>query len=234
MKILFRLIIMLGFAVPGLLLGALYAGKSGATEGAGLAGGAIVLGYGLIGAVAAALIGLLISLRLPDAMLPRTAALMGVLFVGFAIYATVRIRSAQNARLDPPEAYDGIPRFTLTLERTENADPVLAKRLTVDSQERRWTSVLPDGRVCSAQASAAPLLKAAGALEAFLEATGGDVACPNEPEEILGWDLQSDTGRSSGSVELTSACLQSSPEAQVLVFALQQVSMRSDAPTRCR
>ncbi|MEZ4697729.1 MAG: hypothetical protein R2832_15045 [Rhodothermales bacterium] len=48
--------------------------------------------------------------------------------------------------------------------------PCCQKRLTVDSQERRWTSVLPDGAFNPRRRPRHHWLKAAGALEAFLEA----------------------------------------------------------------
>ncbi len=216
MRILWRLIIILGCAGPGLALGMLWAARSGAAAGSGLAGGAIVLGYGVLGAVIAAVLGFVISLRLSDTALARAAGILGIILVALIAYAMIALRSQRNARLDPPEAYEGIPSFALTMERTDMADPVLAKRVSVDSKERIWETTLPDGRVCSAQGSAEALKK-----------------CTGNPEQVLSWRIDSDTGPSEGRVELNTACLTTESDAQYLLFSLQQVTLTSGAPVDC-
>ena len=234
MIILYRIIIMFGFGVPGLFLGAFWAGNSGATQGAGLAGGAIVVGYALFGAMVTMVAGMAIAKRLSKTALPRTAAAMGALILLFVTYASILNWNMKQSHLDPPEAYNDIPTFTLTLERTDRADPVLARRLTVNSSDREWTSVLPDRRTCSAQASAESLRQAVAALAAFLEETGGTVTCAGEPETIIRWSLNSNSGSGEGRVDLEESCLQTEKEAQHLISALQQVSLMSSAPVRCR
>jgi hypothetical protein len=234
MKILYRIIIMVGCCVPGLLFGMLFAAVTGAAVGSGLAGGAIVLGYGVVGALIAAAVGLVAGLRLTDAMLPWVAGTMGVVLIAFVVYASLRIRSERLSHLDPPEAYEGVPPYALRLERTPLADPVLAKRVLVDSRSRTWASGLSDGRTCTAPASAASLRQAADALEAFLTATEGRVSCDGEPDQIVHWQTDSGAAPTQGRVDLTEACLLIAPEAQRLVYALQQVTLRSNSPIECK
>ncbi len=124
MKILYRIVIMIGFGIAGFMLGALFAGRSGAAEGSGLAGGAIVLGYGLGVAVVAMIAGLMVSLRLSDAALLRTAVCVGAPLGLFVVYSTVRFRSLQQSRLDPPEAYADIPVFFLQLDPGRTVSPI--------------------------------------------------------------------------------------------------------------
>ena len=233
-KIVYRLVIVLGFAVCGLLLGMLWAARSGAADDSGLAGGAIVLGYGLVGALGAAIAGLIIGLRLADAALRWSAAACGAIVIVFTVLVTVRVQTARLASLDPPEAYAGIPAFALTLERTERADPVLAKRVTINSAERRWTMRLPDDRSCSSQATALSLRKAATALQEFLEATGGEVACGEDIEAVVSWQTEAGAEPDKGSVRLDATCLASVSEAQLLLFALQQAALTSRSPVKCK
>lgn len=232
-KILYRIIIMVGSSAPGLLLGMLFASVTGVAAGSGLAGGAIVLGYGVVGALIAAAIGLVVGLRLPDAILPRVAGAMGVVLIAFVVYAWLQLRSERLSHLDPPEAYEGIPLYVLRLERTQLADPVLARRVQVDSRSRTWASGLPDGRTCTAPAAAVSLRQAADALEAFLK-TAGSVSCDGEPDQVLHWQTDSGVATAQGRVELTEACLQAAPEAQRLVYTLQQVTLTSNSPVECK
>ncbi len=233
-RIFYRLVIVLGFAVCGLLLGMLWAARSGAADGAGLAGGAIVLGYGLIWALAAAVTGLIIGLRVTGAKLRWSAAACGAILIIFAVLAITQMRAARLASLDPPEAYAGIPAFVLTLERTERADAVLAKRVSIDSKERMWTSRLPDDRNCRSQATAMSLRKAAGALQEFLQATGGELGCSDDIEAVVSWQIETGAEPGKGSVRLDAACMTSVPEAQFLLFALQQVTLTSKSPVKCK
>ena len=228
-----RFVIVTGFMSGGLLLGMLWAAYSGAAEGSGLAGGAIVLGYGVIAAAAAALAGLLVGLRLTGATLRRVAVTCGAIILLIALLATLRMQQARLANLDPPEAYVGVPAFVLTLQRTDLADPVLAKRVTIDSNARTWEMQLPDGRSCASQATAESLRAAAAALQAFREASGGAVSCSGNTQVIVTWRIATDTARSTGSIRLDAACLASASEEQRLVFAVQQVTQASNAPVTC-
>lgn len=211
-----------------------WAASSGAADGSGLAGGAIVLGYGVIGALIAASLGLVLGLRLPNSALPKVASVLGMMLLIAALLVAMRIRNERLANLDPPEAYKGIPSFSLTLERTDRADPVLAKMVSVDSNARTWMSRLPDDRECSSQASAASLRKAVGALQDFLQTTGGRFDCDGDTEAIVTWRIMTEAGWKDGSIRLDSACLVLEPKAQFLLFVLQQVTLASNSPVKCK
>lgn len=234
MKIVYRIIIILGCSVAGLLVGVLYAAMTDAAAGSGLAGGAIVLGYGVVGALIAAAAGLVVGLRLSVRLLPRTAGAMGVVLVAFAVYASLRIRNERLSHLDPPEAYAAIPPYTLRLERTQLADPVLAKLVLVDSRSRTWAMNLPDGRTCTSPATAESLSEAANALGTFLKATEGRLSCDGEIDQVVHWQTDSGAVPAEGRVDLTAPCLLAAPETQHLVLSLQQVTLRSDAPIKCQ
>lgn len=234
MKILLRMIVVLGFVLVGFVLGILVARFTDAAAGSGLAGGAIVLGYGVIGAAVALVLGIVVGLRLPDPALRRLSVVMGAVSVLFIAYVAIRIRAQRLANEDPPEAYMGIPEYSLTLERTANADPVLAKLVSVSSTDRRWTTTLPDDRVCKGTPPAAVLRETAEALQSFLDATNGAVECEGGAEEILRWRLDSDGAILEGNVQLNEACLVRTPSLQPVVLTIRRINLESTSSISCK
>ncbi len=98
---LWRGILLVVLLVPvGFVLG-MVVGAPLVPPGSGLAAGAIVVGYGLIGALAALVIGVVMAVRLPLPLLRRAAwvALTGLLAASLFLYA--RYRAVQAGRAEP-------------------------------------------------------------------------------------------------------------------------------------
>ncbi|MFQ5569122.1 MAG: hypothetical protein ACE5G0_05575 [Rhodothermales bacterium] len=84
----------------GFLLGAFIGGMLLVPKGSGLAGGAMVLGYGVVGFVAALVLGVILAIKLSPPRLIRALylALAGVLLAVVLLF--FRYRSMQRARED--------------------------------------------------------------------------------------------------------------------------------------
>ncbi len=233
MKILYTLLVSVGCAISGLVLGMLWAKQTGAADGQGLAGGAIVLGYGLIGAAIAAIAGIVVSLRISKVTLQRTAVIAGIGLVIISAYTFMQVRTQRLANQDPPEAYQGIPSFTASIERTKFADPVLAKMMTVNAVKKEWSTQLPDKRVCRGRASAEALRKASKAI-AELVASSVIPKCSGRIEQIFSWTLETQHGLKDGAIELNKECIARNPAIQLAVFSVQQVSLRTNSSIDCK
>jgi uncharacterized protein YneF (UPF0154 family) len=93
--------------VAGTFLGALFF----VPAGSGLAGPAIALGYGIAGALAAAVLAGVLGRRLPTRTLRRAAAVAGVLAVAAVLlvgYLFVRQQAERRAQAAPPEQVCGL------------------------------------------------------------------------------------------------------------------------------
>ncbi len=91
-------------AVSGLFLGALFS-RFLMPENAGLAGGAMVIGYAAAGLLITLILGVLIWRFLSDAQLKIANSVMGVFCIGFIAWITLRIvnvRSAGADHFNPP------------------------------------------------------------------------------------------------------------------------------------
>lgn len=83
--------------------GVYYAGITGAAEGQGLAGGAIVLGYGVITAFVALLVSFIIAYHAPREIIVKVNQVLGVIFLIFIAITAYRIitRERSQAALEP-------------------------------------------------------------------------------------------------------------------------------------
>lgn len=110
------LTVCVSLAAVGLLLGLWLAAQMGAGEGQGLAGGAIVLFWGLVGALLglATGVGLFRSLTVGSRrVLLLLVAPAGILIVGLVVAGLLRSRADMRAHLE--EAYERLPPFRIAL-----------------------------------------------------------------------------------------------------------------------
>lgn len=115
--------LILAALLPGFIIAAGTAGMLGAAEGAGLAGGAIILAYGLLGALVAVALSLLAVRWLPRGVV---RALLFVLLgssVTIAALGYLRI-SANQQQADQPDREISAPTATAEPATTQPAKPV--------------------------------------------------------------------------------------------------------------
>ena len=92
----YLLVIILSF-----ILGVIYASKAGLADNQGLAGGAIVLGYGVITAFIAFLVSLIVAYRLPGKSIVKINKLLGIVFLVVACYLSWRFYTRSEEQEGP-------------------------------------------------------------------------------------------------------------------------------------
>lgn len=154
-RIALGVVFVLGMMVCGLVAGTYVGARFFVAPGSGLAGPAIALGYGILGAGLAGVVGGLLAWVLPPvwflgAALPVTVA--GVIFGIVIVNGYLRSEAEMQAHLD--EAYDNLLKFKVTLVYIAAADAPFA-RLEADWSERRYTATTSDTEptTCTAELS---------------------------------------------------------------------------------
>jgi hypothetical protein len=152
--------------VCGLVAGAFVGGRFFVPPGSGLAGPAIALGYGLIGAGLAAVVGGVLAYVLPPkwfmgAALPVTVA--GVILAIVIVNGYLRAEAETQAHLE--EAYGKLNKFKVTLVHLNDGTAPF-KRMEADWSIRRYTAVSNDAkaRTCAAELSGEEAVALLGAL----------------------------------------------------------------------
>lgn len=203
--------IALACAFWGLAIGTSLAGLYLVPPRSGLVGPVVALAWGLLAALVAAVLGLVVALRLgPHALRWVAVAALGALLLGLALSA-YRYQQVQQANRDPDSAYAGIAPFEASLDQLVIEDPYLRVKMEIDTAERRLTSTGPgpDHRVCTGIVRAQRLRDLAEALAA-LDAPEGRAArracedAAGEPHRRLLWQFDDSAAR--GSLDLAPAC----------------------------
>ncbi len=102
------LFILLGLPVT-MFIGMAFAGLSGAAANQGLAGGAIVFGYGVIFAAVGLVLSLLFVRRIPDASLRIVNLSLLAAIAGIALFAWVRIEAKKKAKAEEEVERQAVP-----------------------------------------------------------------------------------------------------------------------------
>ncbi|NND72866.1 MAG: DUF4064 domain-containing protein, partial [Rhodothermales bacterium] len=152
MGILFTLLLVIMAFLVGLVIG----GKNVSTAD-GLAAGAIVLGYGVAGAIIALIAGILLSIKFDPKILSilSLVALLGILGTIALIVSQKNKRDMEKARQEELEAKSRFRnfRFSITFDDEEIRPAALAnvKQVYVTQRGRELTTPLTDdGSKCSA------------------------------------------------------------------------------------
>lgn len=93
-SLLFYFFMILVFFIAGMY----YAGITGAAEGQGLAGGAIVLGYGVITAFIALLVSFVVAYYTPREVIVRINQVLGVIFLIFVAITAYRLITKERSQ----------------------------------------------------------------------------------------------------------------------------------------
>ncbi len=213
-------------------------GVSFVPAGSGLAGPAIALGYGVVGA-ASCLVAALICTRFLDPTKLRRITVITVVFAAAtALVAIIRYRQVQPVYYDDEEAYDRLPRFEVSVQQTVILDPGLSTRTAIDTKRRQWEITLPDGRICSGNLRAAVQESVGEALRKLTSLETADLeSCRSSTasgEQILAWSLlDNGAGHTDGSLEVSAKCLQGQPVVAQAIRVIKMVSVNHNSKAWC-
>ena len=243
--VLLRSILILSIGLAGLYLG-FWMGAYSTPRGAGLAGGAIVLGYAVMGFVGCAVAGTFISFRLQPRTLRNASLIIGAPVVILYLVLTVNALTKAAAEREPDEAFAPAGEFTVTMERVDRSDPYLFIQMHVDSNSRKWeqTGPAPENKVCSAKIKSKDLIEIRAALDALLALGKEKLAdCTGAGEPLikrLRWHLidgQMPQGGSSlpqkGSLDVNATCLRQYFEIGRTFSLVEKISLQSNNKVTC-
>lgn len=244
---LWRSLLIVSFGLIGLYLGFWLGGAFLVPKNAGLAGGPVVLMYGVLGFVGFVIAGAVAAFRLNGKTLRKTALIIGVPVLLFYLVLAVIALTKAAAEREPDAAFAPAGEFTVTMERVDRSDPYLFIRMQVASKTRKWeqTGPAPEHKICSARIKAKHLIEIRGALDALLVSGAEKLADCRRTEQTvvkrLHWDLLD--GRmpqggpvlpDEGTLDVNSECLHRHAEIARVFSLIEKISLRSDAKVSCK
>lgn len=227
-----RLLVALCLALIAFPLAMLVAGWMDVAQGQGLAGGAIVVGYGLLGA----LFAFAAAWTVPQRWLPKTLvvlALPAVLVCALMLLGYLHSRAQLDTHLQ--QAYEQLPPFVVTIEPGPTLDGLPTERFEADWHTRQVSLWTPSG-ICRAPLEgeqAVLLLTAVRNAEAVTYQNPTPCAGQlQHPVGSLSFSIQEATaGVSKAQTQLSERCLQRFAALAAPGEAAQQVvSERKFAP----
>ena len=237
-RVLLGLVLALGLAATGFAAGTALSAWCCVPRGSGLAGPAIVFGYGLLSAAGGALVGALAAWWLPPAWLRRLALLFGLL--GAAVLVLVGktwLDSRAHTAAYMEQAYANMNAFTIRLDYLDAADDPPWRSAAVDWAQRRYV-IERGGERCVVGLdgpAGSTLLRALRAAEGVLYRE--QYPCAGTLGAVtrrLEWRIAEHDGRdSSGSVALTTACSQAHPALAAPFAALRRLEGDGDLRRHC-
>ena len=224
-----RLLLIASAAVVGIALG----GVVGALMARGadaLVGGAMVMLGAMVGGALGLVVGGLAGWRLGPRGTRIAAWALGL--PAFALLA-MGVRGwwlADQATLDPDEAYGGLPVFIAVLERDPANDPYLSPRIEVDAVARTWTNAMPDGGACRGRLRAEVQRQVAEGLpEGPAPAACRDAPARGEVVRLV-WRIE---GGPEGAALMVAACRAAAPKLDRLAFLLPRAATMMDSAASC-
>jgi len=243
---LWRSLLVISFGMTGVYLGAWAGATYFVPKSAGLAGGAMVLGYVILGFVGFAIAGALIAFRLQGKKLRHTALIVGVPVLLFYLVLSVNALMKAATEREPEAAFAPAGTFTVTMERVDKSDPYLFVRMHVDSKTRTWeqTGPAPEHKVCYAKIKAKNLIEIRDALESLLAVSGDKLADCNRADQPvikrLHWDLtdgRMEQGSANlpenGTLEVNESCLRQHFEISRTFSLVEKISLQAGGKVRC-
>lgn len=236
--------------ICSVLAGAYVGGWVGATyfvpKGSGLAGGAMVLGYVVLGALGFAIAGATVAFRLQGKRLRSAALSVGVPVLIFYLILTVIALTKAAAELEPDTAFAAAGEFSVTMERVDTSDPYLFVRMDVDSRARTWTQTgpAPEHKVCSAKIKAKHLIEVRDALDNLLLSSVEKLAdCSSSDLPVvkrLHWDIIDGRRRAGdsalpekGFLTINARCQHKHFEIARTLSLIEKISLQAGGKVRC-
>lgn len=240
---LYGLILVLAFAVIGFVLGVYIGGSCCVSSGAGLAGGAIVVGYGLMGSVAASIGAVLTARLLPSRRLRPVTLVTGVIggvLAGVLINIYLDSRAATAEFMQ--QSYENMLKFHVEVAVTELPTNDSSPAYPFDSVELDWrtrsVAAVVDGESCSSELAgedAAAMLSALRGVEGVVYRDPFPCAGTlGAVQQTLTMQIAEATGQpSTADLALTEACLESHPELAKPARVAADVVKRVEWPADC-
>jgi len=244
---LWRSLLIISFGMIGLYLGFWTGGTFFVPKGAGLAGGATVLMYGVLGFVGFAIAGAIMAFWLREKTLRNSALIIAcpVLLFYLALIIMALIKAAGER--EPDAAFAPAGKFTVTMERVDISDPYLFSKMHVDSTTRKWqqTGPAPKHKICSARIKAKNLIEIRHALDRMLALNPEKLSdCKQGDQPVikrLHWNLidgqlpQGGSGLGKkGSLDVNSACLARHLEIAGAFSRVEKISLQSGEKVTCQ
>ncbi len=213
----------------------------------GLAGGAMVLMYGILGFAGFAIAGAVAAFRLQQKNLARAALIIGCPVLLFYLALTVIALMKAAAEREPDTAFEPAGTFSVTMERINSSDPYLFVKMHVDSKARTWeqTGPAPENKVCSAGIKANNLIDVRRALDALRALNTQDLAdctrADHGATKRLHWDVaegQIPTGSAGlparGKLDVNPACLRQHPEIARTLSLVERIPHHDGGKVSCK
>jgi len=236
----------IGLGLIGLILGVWAGAAYLVPKGAGLAGGPMVLMYGIIGFVGFGIAGAIITFRMQAKRLRNSALIIGILvLLLYLILAAIAFKKAVSER-EPDSAFVPAGEFIITMERVDRSDPYLFVKMHVDSNTRTWaqTGPAPEHKICSARLKANNLVEIRKALDKLLALSHEKLAdCDSADQPVvkrLHWNLidaQSSQANLSlphkGTLDVNSNCLRQHSEIARTFSLVETISQYQGGKVTC-
>lgn len=234
MKIIWRILLIVALALAGMYLGSFIGAKYLVPKGSGLAGGAMVLGYLVLGLVVFTLIGVAAAFMLKGNALRKTALIIGVpVLLAYLIFTTIFVMQKMSDR-EPDEAFAAAGDFSITMERLDTSDPYLFVKMAINSDDRTWTKTGPgpESQIFYAKMTAQTLTDIRQALNALAQMSPEEFANCRDGQssaiKSLTWNISdAPAGQSlvtADTLEITETCLQQHPAVGRALSLVERVS----------
>ena len=232
------LVLVLSLGLIGFMLGMRIGAACCLPQFPGLAGGAIVLGYGLMGAVAAGTLAIPMAIYLPARWLVGTTLVLGVVGGGIAgvilqSYMASRAATAEHMR----QAHERMNKFSVTLGFTDRTAARPYTQASFDWGAREYR-IVRDGRTCSAALTGE---QGARMLKALREVGGVMYADPYPCAGTLGAAVrkldmtipEATSPPTTARLAITAACLERYPALEAPFTAARDILAERQQPQSC-
>jgi len=238
-RVLIGLLFVLSVAVTGFVLGVYTGGSCCVPDGSGLAGGAIVVGYGFIGAAIATAAAIGVARYLPADRLVAVTLVTGVIggvFGGVMLKIYLDFRAETEAYLQ--DAYANLLKFRVELVPQPGSAAIPFEKISFDWGAQAFTATV-DGRSCTVPVAGEDGILMLGALR---EVEGVTYKNPfpcagtlGETRQTLDMYIPEATGQpSEAKIAITVACLEEYPALGQPMAAAIDIFERSKRPAECR
>lgn len=221
MKIIWRILLIVALALAGMYLGSFVGAKYLVPKGSGLAGGAMVLGYLVLGLVVFTLIGVAAAFMLKGNALRNAALIIGApVLLAYLIFTTIFVMQKMSDR-EPDAAFAAAGDFYVTMERLDTSDPYLFVKMEISSADRIWTKTGPgpEPQIFYAAMTSQTLIDIRQALNVVAEMSPEEFANCRDSQapaiKSLTWTINdAPAGQSlviADTLEISETCLQQHP-----------------------
>lgn len=237
MTIVWRILLFLSSLAVGFAIGGHVAARFLVTKSDGLAGGVMVLWYGVLGAIILLVLSFIFGRKLQGKALPITALSLTLLATVYYGLALINANDDFTRRAGTDADYAVAGEFTASMARLDLSDPYLFVEMQIDSETRKWkkTGPAPDQEVFTATLKATLLVEIREAINQVAAIPAEQLAaCANDKggaTKRLRWQLLDQQHASdgqplmrTGDVVNNQACLAKFPQIGRALLLIERAS----------